>query len=160
MPFYLYFVFKGVESIKIAIKSPVWLRIKQVNLPIIVGIILILLVGPELRADYLKLDARFVDGPYTEEAIEVFHFISSETDEDAVFMFRKSMVIPLYGNRRSVGESSNLSELLSSNADYYLYHHNLSKEDLDFAIVKAPESFSLVFESMSYKIYKITHSSD
>ncbi|MCJ7648687.1 MAG: glycosyltransferase family 39 protein, partial [Candidatus Lokiarchaeota archaeon] len=149
MPFYLYFVFKGAEGVEIAIKSPVWVRLKQVNLPIIVGVILILLVGSELRGHYINLDTRFVDGPYTEEAKEVFHFISSETEEDAVIMFRKSAVIPLYGNRRSVGESANLPELLSSNADYYLYHHNLSNEDLDFAIVNVPESFSLVFENMT-----------
>jgi len=157
LPFYFYFVFLCLESLQLRFKRINIKRFQKYILPLIAGIWIIFVMGLDLKYFYQTLDGRRVDGPYTEQAQQVFKFIREDTPENAVVMFRRAPVISLYTHRKTIKEAGNLKTLLSSSADYYLYYKKLSNAELALDIENNPQDFDLVYRNEDFQLYKIQH---
>lgn len=155
MPFYFFFVFRGLELSRIKLNELKWIPSQFINSTVIVGVVLTVGAGIQLSDSYQDYDKRFIGGPYTPEAKEMFAFLASDTQADAIVMFRKPPVIPLFANRRSIPEIGSVEEIESSLANYYVYHSGLSNKYLLASVEESSDQFRLIFDNQSFKIFAI-----
>ena len=104
-----------------------------------------------------------MEGPYTEESIEMFNYISTNTLNDDVIIFRKPRVMTLYTNRRAILVTG-FDQIISSNATYIVTgcKELLSayKPLIEPSVIQDhEESFKLVFQNDDYKVYRIVRNS-
>ena len=159
VPYYLYFLFVGLEDVSLGGRFPLVEKYQKIYSPLLAGVLVLMLFGPDFIDAYSFVGGNqgHRDGPYSLESQEMFEYIIRETDTDAVFMFRKSPIIPLYANRKAVHESINIDNVKLSAADYYIYHPTLSNNELMVEMDMRTNEYELVFENDMFKIYRLIY---
>lgn len=89
------------------------------------------------------------EGPFSTDAIETWHYLQSETDEDDVIFFKKPRMLYLNTERKSLCE---INGHTPEDADYYLVNIELSKT------LELPEScgsdFHEIWRNGSFALYE------
>ena len=168
LPFYIYFLFVGLSKISISEIIPAKYNPLNWNLVHIFCIVIIL--GSCAGISYVNYhysnqlyffndDSNVMEGPYTDESVEMFDYISANTLNDDVIIFRKPRVMTLYTNRRAILVTG-FDQIISSNATYIVTgcKELLSayKPLIEPSVIQDhEESFKLVFQNDDYKVYRI-----
>jgi len=161
LPFYMYFFLMGLSKISTSLFiSGKFNPIKR-NLVNIVAIILILGSCRSIVTTcfYYNIfnNPNIIEGPYTVESSEMFAYISKNTSEEDIIIFRKPKVMTLYANRMSKN-IVNFDQIKESKADYFVYSEhfkNSYSQSIVFQIENYKEMFKLVFKNNKFTIYKI-----
>jgi hypothetical protein len=118
IPFYLYFSFIGMESPRIALLD----RLKGKRIPAFIGMIILMLfmhgIGAIIHANYSA--SKTVDGPYTKESMELFHYIKEYTPKDCAIIFFKPRVMTLYTGRLAARTTS-FDRAVNCGASYFVF---------------------------------------
>jgi len=165
LPFYMYFFFVGLSKIPTTLFIPNRFNPSKWNLANIAGIILILgsCVGISAACWCYSIfdDSSIIEGPYTAESIEMFGWISANTSEEDIIIFRKHVVMTLYTNRISI-RANKFDQIMNSKANYFVdsKYFEISYSPLIISdIENHKENFKLVFQNDKFKIYKIIDTS-
>lgn len=156
IPYFMYFVFKGLEISSFELNIFQKLNFKKKILPIFACILIIFLFSFKLGNSFLNLEKIHVDGPFTIKAQEMFEFLNNETDNDALVMFKKPPTISLFANRKSINELADYQDVIHSPADYYVYHPSLSNPEFKDDLFRNLEQFNLVFDNGEYQVFKLS----
>jgi len=93
----------------------------------------------------------YMQNAYSEDAIELYRYIQSETDDDAVFAFFAPRA--LYLNTQRVAVRPGVNEHRIEDADYYLQYLSVG----DYPVDQPPdEGFSPCFENSQFVLYEKT----
>lgn len=161
LPFYIYFFFVGLSKIPTSLLISGKFNPIKWNLVNIVAVILILgscrtIVTTCFHYNIFN-NPNIIEGPYTVESSKMFDYISENTSEEDIIIFRKPKVMTLYANRISKN-IVDLDQIKESKADYFVYSETY-KNSYDSSIVSQienhKEGFKLVFQNNKFKIYKI-----
>ena len=157
LPFYMYFFFMGLSKISTSLFIPDRFNPLSWKLVNIVSVMLILYSCLYTGAIYYRHHSSVIDGPYAAESIEMFNYISTNTSEKDIIIFRKPRVMTLYTDRTSLWSNkfNKFDQIISSKANYLVYHEHLSNPLLITIIEDNKESFELLFQNNNFKIYKI-----
>lgn len=165
LPFYMYFFFVGLSKVPTTLFIPNRFNPSKWNLANIAGIILILgsCVGISAACWHYSIfdDSSIIEGPYTAESIEMFDWISANTSEEDIFIFRKHAVMTLYTDRISI-RVNKFDQIMNSKANYFVdsKYFEISYSPLIISdIENHKENFKLVFQNDKFKIYKIIDTS-
>lgn len=172
LPFYIYFLFVGLSKISISEFIPV--KYNPLNWNLIHIFCIVIILGSCAGIFYINChysnqlyffndEPNVMEGPYTEESIEMFNYISTNTLNDDVIIFRKPRVMTLYTNRRAILVTG-FDQIISSNATYIVTgcKELLSayKPLIEPSVIQDhEESFKLVFQNDDYKVYRIVRNS-
>jgi len=145
LPFYLFYVFLG-------------LRIYPKKITHLFPHTLLLLIFTAASTHHISLNLlngrAHPDGPYSKEAIEMFHFIQENTPLTDSIIFRKPRVLRLYTERNSFyPKFTNIdNEVL---VDWYVNdkNHDLDNENKALLITKLQTD--LVFENGRFMVFRI-----
>ena len=101
IPFFMLYSFIGI----IKVFSFLYERFQNIillkNEKIIISIILLMILTSYITK-YTSLDFRTIrSGVHNRETIELFHFISDNTEKSAVFLFKNPRILNLYTDRRA-----------------------------------------------------------
>jgi energy-coupling factor transporter transmembrane protein EcfT len=161
LPFYIYFLFVGLSKISISEIIPAKYNPLNLNLAHIFCIVIILgsCVGIGYASYYYSIfdKSNVIEGPYTNESIEMFDYISTNTLNDDVIIFWKSRVMTLYTNRRCILVSE-FDQIIDSDARYIVCNEEFEKHynPLIYSIIQnRKETFKLVFQNNDYEVYEI-----
>lgn len=93
----------------------------------------------------------YMQNAYSEDAIELYRYIQSETDEDAVFAFFAPRA--LYLNTQRVAVRPGVNEHRIEDADYYLQYLSVG----DYPVDQPPDTgFFPCFENSQFVLYENT----
>lgn len=161
LPFYIYFLFVGLSKISISEIIPAKYNPLNLNLAHIFCIVIILgsCVDIGYASYYYSIfdKSNVIEGPYTNESIEMFDYISTNTLNDDVIIFWKSRVMTLYTNRRCILVSE-FDQIIDSDARYIVCNEEFEKHynPLIYSIIQnRKETFKLVFQNNDYEVYEI-----
>ena len=161
LPFYIYFLFVGFSKITISEVIPAKYNPLNWNLVHIFCIVILLgsCAGIVYANHYCSIidESNVMEGPYTEESIEMFDYISTNTLNDDVIIFWKPRVLTLYTNRRCI-LVSDFDQIIDSDAKYIVCNEEFEKHynPLIYSIIQnRKETFKLVFQNDDYKVYEI-----
>jgi hypothetical protein len=156
IPFYVYFVFKGLSCVKVR------LDVSTINLSrnglcqICASLLLAFFVIQSIHGAYNNIkksdQPRNVASPFDATSREMFKFISENTNKDSVIIFFKPRAMRLITDRRSI-RACNLAEILRG--DYFVLYKNfgfLPKNTRN----NLPPSLEIIFENRFFKIFKVT----
>jgi hypothetical protein len=161
MPFYISFVFTGLEELG-KFSSPKW-RVCW-NTVCIVSVLLILswFGWQAVRGAYhnLQQNRKASFGPYKQSSMEMFSFIKKQTDPESTVIFFKPRVMRMMTGRKSVRiiEANRLSR-----ADYLCmfvkdgaepYKMQITHEELRSLFDQG--KIQLVYENKEFKVYRLT----
>jgi Dolichyl-phosphate-mannose-protein mannosyltransferase len=160
MPFFVYFLCIGLKNFY----SRPYLSMNSSKLmsgyPIIFMVAIVCL--PTLYSIQISFsnfyNDRVMDGPFTEQSIEMFNFVSIHTNKDDIIVFFKPKAFLLMTGRRSIMLLS-LPEIMKSSADYLAINKGadgstqLSPHSKEFAQVL--QEFPIVFENADFTIFRL-----
>jgi len=142
LPFYFYFLIVGLMN----------LNRKFANA--FLGLLILLIFAQSLFGAYTRTIERKIgkvmDGPFTEESTNMFNFISENTHNSDVIIFRKPRVLNLLTDRKSI--FINKIEQLNR-GNYIVIDKKLSPQETDNYLKNSFELFNLVYENARFKIY-------
>lgn len=150
LPFYFYFLLTGMSLIK-----DKYLPLIKVRIDYAFAILLIFLLVSVFLNRIYKSQSLVIDGPYSNEAKTMFHFISSQTPSEALIIFRKPRSMMLFTNRVSLRENSDEKLLGFPNAyivvDKMYYNKDRDFEKFDTTMLKKK---SLIYKNDRYEIFR------
>ncbi len=152
IPFYLFFLFVGLNEIKLSVRLFNMLKPIRINLSLIFGISLILIFGIfVLNKTYqtISLQEKIINGPYSNDSLELFNYITSNTDKDDAIVFFKPRVMLLYTGRKSI-RLGNFFQIKNSDAKYIVCRRNAN---LDLLIQNHQETAEKIFENNTFCLY-------
>lgn len=158
LPFYIYFLFVGLSKISIIEVIPAKYNPLNFNLIHIFCIAIILgsCVGCCYASYYYSVFDKscVMEGPYTNESIEMFNYISKSTSNDDVIIFFKPRVMTLYTDRRSILVSE-FDQIIGSNAKYIVCYNKDEYYNMGSVIQNHEKHFNLLFQNDDFKVYEI-----
>lgn len=160
IPFYLFFLFKGLKEIDSS--NLISSRIKVTY--VFVAIVLVFFIGQLffLNVFYYKSD-KFKEGPYDLTSIETFEFVKNNTAKDDIISFFRPRALTLVTDRQSVLTES-YEDLLNSGATHFVnykkqFSGNLKPElEENYSImllkISTDNKFIKIFENEDFEIYE------
>lgn len=150
LPFYFYFLLKGMSLIKER-----YLSSSKIRIDYAFAICLILLSASVFINRIYKSKSLEIDGPYSSEAKAMFHYISSQTPSEAIVVFRKPRSMMLFTNRVSLRENRD-EEISGLPNAYIVVDKKYCDKDRDFEKFdsKMLEKNLLVYRNDRYEIFK------
>ena len=90
-------------------------------------------------------------GPHQKDSIELFNYISLNTNKDSIIIFDKPRVMTLYTYRKSA-RITNFVKIIESGADYIVCRQN-SQDDLEMQ--KNGQRVDKIFFNNTFNIYQL-----
>ena len=155
LPFYLYFVFKGLQEVQTAFwkagsESPVrWVPVFSLVLG---GLFLF---GSLKAVTENFPERRMAEGPYTEASQEMLSVLKKETTREDVIVFFKPRVLSFLLDRQSL-RVTRLAELEAGKGDYLLYYKPVNfGQLLEEEYSAFHNQLRPVFENEEYSLYNL-----
>lgn len=155
LPFYLYFVFRGLLVIQYAFQrreykvSYSWVSFFTVSLAF-------LFLFSSLKTALSNFpDRQLAEGPYTAASSEAFTYLEKNTDPQEVIIFFKPRVLSFMIDRQSL-RVTKLSEIEEGKGDYLLYYKPDAFGQLlseEYGLLKS--QLQPVFENSEYVLYQL-----
>ncbi|UCV19544.1 ArnT family glycosyltransferase [Ferribacterium limneticum] len=151
IPIYIYFLIIGLRSFALSIPSVG----KWYMLPL-AGLAFIFAVSTAYAVYQSQMSGRVIpQGPYTEQAVEMFAFIAHNTLEGDIVVFRKPRVMRLFTGRSSI-RVDNVVEL--PRGDLLVIDRNNQTHQIGMLETQAllsDETISSVFSNESFEIFRL-----
>lgn len=153
VPFYLFFFFIGLQSLnnlQVFKKLP-WKEVGT-KFAYTFSVLIILTSILVITQQGIVFKNEVIEGPYTDDSVEMFHYVINNTSKNDLVIFMKPAVMRLYADRNS-------THLIDRDADYFVYMNALKNEPEQVKILKSPtQNFTQVFSNAGFVVYKITTS--
>jgi Dolichyl-phosphate-mannose-protein mannosyltransferase len=150
IPFYLYFLFAGLNKINV-ILSEIDINIDS---GLMVGIPLIILFLTTTSVDMYKqynMKDHIMPGPCQKDSVELFNYISLNTNKDSIIIFNRPRVMTLYTDRKSA-RIGNFGKIMESGADYIACRQN---SQVDLEIQKNGREANKIFVNNAFNFYQL-----
>lgn len=101
-----------------------------------------------------------IDGPYSQEATEVFDYIKNKTPLNSSILFAKPRALTYFTGRKTCvnTEGSNVgnikNEVTTFNPEYFLISEEITDDSTKTFISKNSSGFQLAFENQKFKLLK------
>ena len=92
-----------------------------------------------------------IAGPFQKENVELFKYISLNTNKDSIIIFYKPRIMTLFTNRKSA-RITKFDKIKKSGADYVVCRKN-SKVDLE--IQKFTQRVNKIFVNNTFNLYRL-----
>jgi len=150
IPFYLYFLFSGINKLNFILSN----KDIKIEFGLMIGIPLILIFFLTISVDIYKqynMKDNIMPGPQQKDSIELFNYISLNTNKDSILIFDKPRVMTLYTFRKSA-RITNFDKIIESGAEYIVCRQN-SQDDLE--IQKNGQRVDKIFFNNTFNIYQL-----
>ena len=150
IPFYLYFLFAGINKISFILSN------KDINIDmgLMTGIPLILLFLLTISVNMYRqhnMKENIVPGPFQKDSVELFNYISLNTNKDSIIIFNKPRVMTLYTNRKSA-RITNFGKIKESGAGYIVCWQN---SPVDLEMQKNSRRADKIFVNTTFNLYQL-----
>jgi hypothetical protein len=150
IPFYLYFLFAGINKISFILSN------KDINIDmgLMTGIPLILLFLLTISVNMYRqhnMKENIVPGPFQKDSVELFNYISLNTNKDSIIIFNKPRVMTLYTNRKSA-RITNFDKIKKSGAGYIVCWQN---SPVDLEMQKNSRRADKIFVNTTFNLYQL-----
>ena len=150
IPFYLYFIFVGINKLNFILSN----KDIKIDLGLMIGIPLIVIFFLTISVDIYKqynMKDNIMPGPHQKDSIELFNYISSNTNKDSIIIFNKPRVMTLYTNRKSA-RITNFDKIIESDADYIVCRQN---SQVDLEMQKNGQRVDKIFVNNTFNFYQL-----
>jgi hypothetical protein len=154
IPFYVYFIIRGINLVghKLSINNII---INIVLFAVVLFNVLFILFN--MYSQY-SMKNYIVDGPYEKESIELFNYISSNTDRNSIIVFFKPRAMTLYTDRKSAA-IADFNKMNKSGADYIVCNTHTTDQvwqiPKETEVIKYSTKVHKIFSNKKYNLYKI-----
>ena len=158
IPFYLYFLFVGLDKMRLFLSN----RKIECDIGLIIGLSVILLslltISTNIHKQYNARNDP-ISGPYEEDSVQLFSYISQHTDKGSIIVFFKPSVMTLYTNRKSL-RTTNIDKIMDIGEKYVEYivctRNELAEAEAeDPDIERLGQRVKKIFENNTFTLYQL-----
>ena len=150
IPFYLYFLFSGINKISFIFSN----KDIKIDIGLMIGIPLILIFLLTMSVDIYKqynMKDSIMPGPFQKDSVELFNYISSNTNKESIIIFDKPRVMTLYTDRKSA-RITNFHKIIECGAEYIVCRPN---SQVDLEMQKNRQTVYKVFVNNTFNVYQL-----
>jgi hypothetical protein len=156
MPFLLFYLVKGMETVSI------FPKISKSTKIIFLGCLL-LVSYLNMFWYILETDHQVLDGPQDKSSVEAFDYIRKNTAESDIILFVKPRVLALYTGRKSLAnhidrDAKGIADLIFKyNVAWVLTHTQISDDAILNFIREQDNICEYYWSNEKFVLYKLTH---